>query len=180
MDLLKKKKPFAGYNTHTHTHISCSAPCSETEEKLWDLWNVNLHREALKYINTRLTSNMQRKAEWGTFAGGKEQREVKSKPWAPCLIPQVSMGNAYSFSACFSFFMIFICFLPGAGEANDFSVFEIFKQKNCVMQHSWSESLYSPMWMFIQYLSCFFSVQGTTLDSQVEMYIASTSFIQQM
>lgn len=63
VDLLKKKKPFAGYNTHTHTHISCSAPCSETEEKLWDLWNVNLHREALKYINTRLTSNMQRKAE---------------------------------------------------------------------------------------------------------------------
>ena len=48
------------------------------------------------------------------------------------------------------------------------------------MQHSWSESLYSLTWMFIQYLSCFFSVQGTTLDSQVEMYIVNTSFIQQI
>ena len=27
---------------------------------------------------------------------------------------------------------------------------------------------------------CFFSVQGTTLDSQVEMYIVNTSFIQQI
>lgn len=99
-------------------HISCSASCSEIEEKLWDLWNVDLHREALEYINTRLTSNVsERKAEGGTFAGGKEQREVKSKPWTPCLIPQVHMGNSYPFSVCFNFFIIFICFLPGAGEA---------------------------------------------------------------
>lgn len=63
-----------------YIYVSCSASCSETEEKLWDLWNVDLHREILEYINTRLTSNVKRKAEGGTFAGWKEQREVQCKP----------------------------------------------------------------------------------------------------
>lgn len=68
--------------------MSCWASCSETEEKLWDLWNVGLHAEAMECENTQPTSNVKRKAEGGTFAGGKEQKEVKSKPWLCASFPK--------------------------------------------------------------------------------------------
>jgi hypothetical protein len=64
----------------------CSAPGFETEEKLWGLWNVDLHREALEYINTRATFNVQRKAR-GRYVC-KRRRGLKSTPWVLCCIPK--------------------------------------------------------------------------------------------
>lgn len=92
----------------------CHTSCSVIEEKLWDLWNVDLHREALEYINTQQTSNVKKKAEGGTFAEGKEWREVKSKPWLCASFPKWTQGMHTPSPGASIFFIIFIDFLPWA------------------------------------------------------------------
>lgn len=91
--------------------LSCSASCTETEGKLWDLWDVNLHRGALECM-------------WGNRKGrgkndcNKEEGKMglTCKPWAPCWFLQ--WISEFVTAPMPQGFHIFIHFLPQADRSS--------------------------------------------------------------